>query len=177
MPLITSTALISSLSIAHLTVAYYLLTAPTKVAHHSFVVLMSASMGFPPSPSSLPFTSPALPLAASLLGLLSISDLTAAALPTEIYSYYFASQAPVRILFFFALEGWIYASKPGGALYGAATGAGEEGGSVGTGLVFTWGFVELVSWFWIYVTLRDERREMLIKVQEKRAREEERARG
>ncbi|MCJ1391154.1 hypothetical protein MMC18_004016 [Xylographa bjoerkii] len=172
MPLITSTALISSLSILHLTVAYYLLTAPAKVAHHSFVVLIGASMGLPP-PTPLPPSTPTLPLAASLLSLVSISDLAAAALPTEIYSYYFASQAPVRILFFFALEGWIYASKPGGMLY--RVGAG--GGGASTGLVFTWGFVELVSWFWIYVTLRDERREMLVKVQEKRAREEERMRG
>ncbi|MCJ1319475.1 hypothetical protein MMC15_004811 [Xylographa vitiligo] len=175
MPLINSTTLITSLSILHLTIAFYLLTAPTKIVHHNLVVLIGASMGLPPPPTCLlpTTTSPALPLAASLLSLLSISDLAAAALPTEIYSYYFAAQAPVRIIFFFALEGWIYASKPRGALYGEGPGQG----AASTGLAFAWGFVELVSWFWIYVTLRDERREMLVKVQEKRAREEERTRG
>ncbi|MCJ1416640.1 hypothetical protein MMC32_002978 [Xylographa parallela] len=202
MPLINSTTLIASLSILHLTTAYYLLTAPAKIAHHNLVVLIGASIGLvrrpplrppfhpqptkltppssfhlpqPPPPNSLlpTSTSPALPLAAWLLSLLSISDLAAAALPTEIYSYYFAAQAPVRLIFFFALEGWIYAAKPGGALYGER--AGE--GAASTGLAFTWGFVELVSWFWIYVTLRDERREMLVKVQENRAKEEQRMRG
>ncbi|MCJ1296533.1 hypothetical protein MMC34_008099 [Xylographa carneopallida] len=147
MPLINSTTLITSLSILHLTIAYYLLTAPAKIAHHNLVILIGASMGLPPPPPSLipTSTSPALPLAASLLGLLSVSDLAAAALPTEIYAYYFAAQAPVRIFFFFALEGWIYASKPGGALYGV--GRGQAVAS--TGLAFTWGFVELVSWFWV----------------------------
>ncbi|MCJ1286911.1 hypothetical protein MMC26_006257 [Xylographa opegraphella] len=175
MPLITSTTLITSLAILHLTVAYYLLMAPGKIAHHNLVVLIGASMGLPPPPTSLlpTSTSPALPLAASLLSLLSVSDLAAAALPSEIYTYYFAAQAPVRIIFLFALEGCIYASKPGGLL----AWAGAEERAPSTGLAFTWGFVELVTWFWIYVTLRDERRELLVKVHDERAREEERTRG
>lgn len=33
-------------------------------------------------------------------------------------------------------------------------------GALSNGLVFAWGFVEMVWWFWVFVTLRDERREM-----------------
>lgn len=40
-------------------------------------------------------------------------------------------------------------------------------------VLFTWAFVEMITWFWIWTTLREERRDMLIKAQEKRAREEE----
>jgi hypothetical protein len=40
-------------------------------------------------------------------------------------------------------------------------------------VMFTWAFVEMITWFWIWTTLREERREMLLKAQEKRAREEE----
>jgi hypothetical protein len=41
-------------------------------------------------------------------------------------------------------------------------------------VLFTWAFVEMITWFWIWTTLREERRDMLIKAQEKRAQEEDR---
>ena len=34
---------------------------------------------------------------------------------------------------------------------------------------FTWAFVELVTWFWIFVTLREERRELATRIAERRA--------
>jgi hypothetical protein len=40
-------------------------------------------------------------------------------------------------------------------------------------ILFTWAFVEMITWFWIWTTLREERRDMLLKAQEKRAREED----
>jgi hypothetical protein len=53
MPLINTLALLSSSSIAHLTLSYYLLTNPAAVAKHSFVAILGASMGLvrnlPPS--------------------------------------------------------------------------------------------------------------------------------
>lgn len=44
---------------------------------------------------------------------------------------------------------------------GGGGGYGMGGlGALSNGLVFAWGFVEMVWWFWVFVTLRDERREM-----------------
>lgn len=39
---------------------------------------------------------------------------------------------------------------------------------------FTWAFVELITWFWVFVTLREERREMVQKIQERIAAEDDR---
>lgn len=55
-------------------------------------------------------------------------------------------------------------------------GGGVAGlGALSNGLVFAWGFVEMVWWFWVFVTLRDERREMSARkaVERERKREED----
>jgi len=41
-------------------------------------------------------------------------------------------------------------------------------------VLFTWAFVEMITWFWVFVTLREERRDRALKMQEKRAAEEDR---
>ena len=88
-----------------------------------------------------------------VLALLGISDFTAASLSEEVSAFYWGSQAPVRLLFFFALTGYTYVFKSGGL--GAAatseaddhiTGAGDE---LKNSVVFTWGFLEMMCWFWV----------------------------
>lgn len=44
----------------------------------------------------------------------------------------------------------------------------SEGNTLNNSIVFTWGFLEMAAWFWVYVTLRDERREKVNKVVERR---------
>jgi hypothetical protein len=39
---------------------------------------------------------------------------------------------------------------------------------------FTWAFVEMITWFWVFVTLREERRDVALRAQERRAAEEDR---
>jgi hypothetical protein len=41
-------------------------------------------------------------------------------------------------------------------------------------VLFTWAFVELITWFWIYNTLREERREAALRAQRRREAEEDR---
>jgi hypothetical protein len=36
---------------------------------------------------------------------------------------------------------------------------------------FTWAFVEMITWFWVFVTLREERREAALKMAQRRAAE------
>jgi hypothetical protein len=40
-------------------------------------------------------------------------------------------------------------------------------------VLFTWAFLELITWFWIFVTLREERREAAVKEAKRRAAQEE----
>lgn len=41
-------------------------------------------------------------------------------------------------------------------------------------IFFTWAFVEMIAWFWVFVTLREERVALLRRMQEKRDAEEDR---
>jgi len=68
----------------------------------------------------------------------------------ELALLYWSSQTPVRLLFLFILTGYTYAFKPGGI---AASSGWNYQKSVGdhlkNNLVFTFGFVEVVTWFWV----------------------------
>ena len=107
-----------------------------------------------PSPSlSLP--SSATAFAGVILALHALSDLTASGMPEEVGSLYWSSQAPVRLAFFFGLTGWAYLGKFGledgvkGRIKGA--GLGEMGirEVICNSFVFSWGFIEMLSWFWV----------------------------
>lgn len=41
-------------------------------------------------------------------------------------------------------------------------------------VIFSFAFVEMISWFWVWTTLREERRDFMLKEQAKRAKEEDR---
>lgn len=40
-------------------------------------------------------------------------------------------------------------------------------------MLFTWAFVEMITWFWVFVTLREERQDLARRIAEKRAAEED----
>lgn len=46
--------------------------------------------------------------------------------------------------------------------------AGPGVESLSNGVIFTWAFMEMIVWFWVFVTLRDERREIVARAFEKR---------
>lgn len=118
-------------------------------------------MDLPDAPFSFSKPSPALALAALVFALLAVSDLTATGLPEEVGSYYWGSQAPVRLAVFFGVTGYAYLYKPGGALRG--NGVGMNGGDVMcNSVVFTWGFVEMLCWFWVSETQNSEALEELL---------------
>jgi hypothetical protein len=52
--------------------------------------------------------------------------------------------------------------------------AGGWGEGLKNRLVFSWAFLEMVTWFWIFVTLREERREFAVKVARRKAADEDR---
>lgn len=103
-------------------------------------------MDIPEPPISLLTPSPASSLAALFLALLALSDMTSSGLPEEVGSHYWSNQAPVRLAFFFAVTGYVYAGKPGGLWNGKAEMQGEV---LCNSVVFTWGFLEMLWWFWV----------------------------
>jgi hypothetical protein len=82
--------------------------------------------------------------------------------------------APVRLALFGCLAIYSYAFSSSSPLYASQN---YQKSSWGEGLknrvVFTWAFLEMMTWFWVFVTLREERREWAIRIQQKRAAEEE----
>ncbi|KAM0802801.1 increased loss of mitochondrial DNA protein 1 [Usnea florida] len=171
MAIFSAQSLIRTVTLFHLTISYYLFTSPAIIASHSLVYVLGASMELPDPPPSLSRPSPAATLAALFLTLLGLSDLTSSGLSEEVGSHYWSSQAPVRLAFFFAVTGYSFAGKPGGLLGGKV---GTDGDGLCNSVVFTWAFLEMLWWFWIYVTVRDEKRELTVKAQERRKAETDR---
>lgn len=157
MAILSAQSLLRTLSLFHLTLSYYLHTSPSTIAAQNLVYVLGAAMDIPDPPASLSTPSPASTLAALFLALLAIADLTSSGLPEEVGSHYWSNQAPVRLAFFFAVTGYSYAGKPGGLLGGGGKlGKGGRGGEVlCNSVVFTWGFLEMLWWFWVsdYVCL------------------------
>jgi hypothetical protein len=114
--------------------------------------------------------SAALAFVALLFAFLGISDLTAASLDDEIFDAYWGAQTPVRLVFLFLLTGYTVLFKKGGLLSpkGANAFATGPGDYLKNSFVFAWGFIEISAWFWIFVTLREERRERARKIIAKR---------
>lgn len=175
MAIISATNLLCSISLFHLTIAYFFLVSPSLIADQNLVYIFGAAMDlvsqmrlmdclsytrssrvcFSPliitltqsSPTSTFFKpSPPLAFLSASLTLLGIADLAAVTLPEEIFSYYWSSQAPIRLLFFFVLTGYSYAFQPGGAL-AMRKRLGWDG--LNNSVLFTWGFVEMLLWFWV----------------------------
>lgn len=103
-----------------------------------------------PDPSlSTPTTTTAL--LSALLFLSSLTDLTALSLPPEAAAQHWGAQAPVRLLFFFGVLGYVYLFKEGGVFGAATAGKGGKGwgAELRNGVVFTWAFLEMMGWFWV----------------------------
>lgn len=130
--------------------------------------LLGESMKLP-TPSVFNKPSAATAFIALILAFLGIIDLTAVSMPEEYAEIYWGTQTPVRLLFLFIITGYTYMFKEGGIL--AATGGNYKpraGDNLKNSVVFTWSFLELSAWFWVFITLRDERRQKAIRLMEKR---------
>ena len=77
-------------------------------------------------------------------------------------------------MLFFALAAYSFIFSPKSPIYKTSLYVRSSWGEgLKNRILFTWAFVEMITWFWVWTTLREERRDMLVKAQEKRAREEE----
>lgn len=190
MPLISSTTIITSISLFHITLAYFFLTNPSTIDDQVLVWVLGESMGMPLAEGSFDAQSPALALLAVVLGFVGFTDLVSLSMPEEIgLIYYWSSQAPLRtslsmvVLFYSFLFGPsspAYQSTARGASHfshppshnPAYTPATWGGDALKNRVAFTFLFVEMISWFWAWVTLREERNALVDKLQRKSSRGE-----
>jgi len=118
--------------------------------------------------------SQSLAFLAAVLFITGVSDLVSVSLPEEISQYHWGSQAPIRLMLFGSLAFYSYTFSSSSPLYSSHT---YQDGGWGEGLknrvVFTWAFMEMITWFWAFVTLREERQAFSRRVQEKRAAEDD----
>ncbi|KAE8365809.1 increased loss of mitochondrial DNA protein 1 [Aspergillus caelatus] len=92
-----------------------------------------------------------------------------ASLYTEIWTLLSAS----RFCLFFAVSFFIYQSKPsdwGVDVHQTVGGYGQESSSgldqLKNRVIFTYGFMEMMFWLWIFLTLREERHEIAVRFAE-----------
>lgn len=92
MALISSTTIITSVSLLHLTLAYFFLTNPRTIYDQVLVWVLGESMGMPLA-RGLDAQSPALGLLSAVLCLMGMSDLVSLSMPEEVcLLYYWGSQ-------------------------------------------------------------------------------------
>jgi len=119
---------------------------------------------------------------AYVLIFIGLSDLLALSGPAYPVHLHWSTQAPLRMFVSFVLTAYTFIASPAGPLYGGknprgrlahpvAGGDVSGGGGAGGGYVpSSWGgdmlknrvffsfvFLEMMCWFWVFVTLRDER--------------------
>ncbi|KAF2809896.1 uncharacterized protein BDZ99DRAFT_386586 [Mytilinidion resinicola] len=171
MALFSAFTLIRCIALFHITLAYFFLVSPKTLADQNVVFLLGESMRLD-IPPGFAVPTAATAFLAIILALFGISDLAAVSLPDEYARIYWGTQVPVRLLFLFGITGYTYMFKEGGVL-APKNYRGGVGDHLKNAMVFTWGFVELSVWFWVFISLRDERRQKGMELIEKRKREAE----
>ena len=92
MGLITANTIITSVSLFHLTLAFFFLTNPKTIDEQALVYFLGESMGVPDARG---FENPSAPLAllSAVLALVGLSDLVSLSMPEEIgMIYYWGTQ-------------------------------------------------------------------------------------
>ncbi|KAL0633429.1 hypothetical protein Q9L58_007682 [Maublancomyces gigas] len=152
MALLSAYNLIRILLTAHLLFGILLIYTPKILTEQNIIFLLGEAVGLPHPKSSFHLN----PLATSILGIMfifsGISDLVVVSSYEEVSRGYWDAQAPFRMAFFFFLTAYTYVLRPG---------RGNTDISINplkNSLVFTWAFVEVIMWFWIYNQLKEERR-------------------
>ena len=109
-------------------------------------------------------------LLAAVLCLIGVSDFTAASMTENVSLEYWGSQIPIRLVYFFLITGYTYLFKNDGSDTRGKSYKPSAGDHLKNGLIFSWGFVEILIWFWIYLGVREERRQAAARTLQERQR-------
>ncbi|KAK4241208.1 increased loss of mitochondrial DNA protein 1 [Achaetomium macrosporum] len=193
MALISAKTILTSLCLFHITLGFFFLTNPGTVADQPVVYLLGESMGLPHS-RSFETQSPALAFLAVVLGIFGISDLVTLSLPDEIcLVHYWGMQAPLRLTLTFLLALYSFFFSASSPLFYSDDQTNSSssrftshplvhhnrksgyvpsswgGDALKNRVFFAFMFVETMSWFWVWVTLQEERREVLARKARRRS--------
>ncbi|KAJ4113234.1 hypothetical protein NW768_011510 [Fusarium equiseti] len=183
MALISAKTIITSVSLFHLTLAYFFLTNPSSINEQALVFMMGESMGMPLARGFESQSSP-LALVAVVLIFIGFSDLVSLSMPDEIcLVFHWGTQAPIRSFLSLGFVAYIFLFGPSSPIYDKSSRgpmthpsahnplyrpAGWGGDMLKNRLFFTFIFIETMTWFWIWVTLREERDAILSKKSRRR---------
>ncbi|KAG8156768.1 hypothetical protein KVR01_013373 [Diaporthe batatas] len=171
MALISAKTIITSLSLFHVTLGFFFLTNPMTIADQALVYVLGEAMGMPYD-RSFEAHSPALAFLAVVLATMGLTDLVSLSLPEEVALFeHWGTQAPVRLLLSFILITYSFLFSPSSPIFGDSSTARARmthpppgyaastwgGDGLKNRVFFAFAFVEVVSWFWVWVTLREER--------------------
>ncbi|KAK5137680.1 hypothetical protein LTR08_007975 [Meristemomyces frigidus] len=160
MAIFSTFTVIRAISLFHITAAFLFLTAPKRIADQNVVFMLGESMRLN-HVASMDKPSEASAFIAVVLAFLGVSDLTAASMDEEISIPYWLAVVPVRLTFFFILSAYVYLFKEGG-LFGAVSGRRAGiGEPLQNSMVFTIAFFEIAGWFWVFTSLREDRRNLM----------------
>ncbi|KAJ5032453.1 uncharacterized protein L3040_009057 [Drepanopeziza brunnea f. sp. 'multigermtubi'] len=107
MAIISGATIITSISLFHITLAFFFLTSPSTIADQTLVFIIGEAMSMPHS-RSFDLQSAPLAFLAAVLLVVGVTDLVAISLPEEISQYHWGSQAPVRLVLFFFITFYSY---------------------------------------------------------------------
>lgn len=128
---------------------------------------------FKPYKRSFENQSPPLAFLAAVLFLLGISDLASISKVDELTQLHWGAQAPIRLLIFFILTFYAFMFSKSSPIYATTSYVPSSWGEgLKNRVFFTWAFIEMIAWFWVYVTLREERKELSLRKQQKKSAEE-----
>ncbi|TKA22468.1 hypothetical protein B0A50_08011 [Salinomyces thailandicus] len=156
MAIFSGFTLIRTVSLFHLTAAYLFLTNPRMLADQNVVFILGESMRLPHI-TTMDKPSEASAFLALILAFLGISDLTAASMEEGIAIQYWLANVPVRLTFLFVVTGYVYLFKENGVFGSGSAAKASIGEPLQNSMVFSWGFMEIAVWFWIFTNLREER--------------------
>ncbi|KAI1437592.1 increased loss of mitochondrial DNA protein 1 [Xylaria sp. CBS 124048] len=171
MALISASTILTSLCLFHITLAYFFFTNPHVIADQALVWVLGEAMKMPQTQLFLT-PSPTSSLLAVMLFVLGLSDLISLSMPQEIWLvHYWGTQAPARIVIFGGLALFAYLTAPpvpasiSARLHHPASALSYLGPAYGTAsgsdglrnrVFLTLACLEVLSWFWAWVTLREE---------------------
>ncbi|CAM1511994.1 Fc.00g095070.m01.CDS01 [Cosmosporella sp. VM-42] len=185
MALISARTIITSVSLFHITLAYFFLTSPSTVDNQALVFILGESMGMPYARG---FDTQSAPLAflAAILVVVGFSDLVSLSMPDEIcLIFHWGTQAPLRFLLSLAYLFYVFFFGPSSPIYSSSSTRGRlahpsghnpsynasvwGGDGLKNRVFFTFMFVEMMAWFWIWITLREERDAIIEKKSRRRS--------
>ncbi|KAJ8123806.1 hypothetical protein O1611_g9509 [Lasiodiplodia mahajangana] len=160
MALISAGTILTSLCLFHVTLAYFFYTNPQTIADQALVWFLGEVTGMPQT-HYFSTPSPTSSFLAVILFLVGLSDLATLSMPEEIWLiHYWGAQAPARIVVFGCLTFFSYITAPSASpsLHHLPPDYGTASGSEGlrNRVFFAFTFLEFLSWFWAWVTLREE---------------------